>query len=416
MNSKSLSYRLFGSYLLITATLLGIFSLAMYRFFARSLYHDLDQQLVVLANTAVLNSSKLKQQPQSDIRHTSVWHETIARGLSLQWFDANGRLLMTQGAKGSSSPPQVSGKVESRRGFRELTVAIPTSSASSSEPLLGYVRVSKSTLAVDEILAQLRWQLLIGLLIELGLCGLGGLWLTRQAVLPVERSLVQVQQFTADASHELRSPLTVIKSNIGLVLNHPERIHAADTKRLTAINWAADQMLILIEDLLFLARTDQVQPELAQVKTPVDLTGLLRSLVVLFEPQAQAKGITLQSELSSGLHLLGNIAQLNRLFANLVENAIQYTQADGQIWVRGQRQGKQIQVEVQDTGIGIAPEDIDKVFDRFWQADQARTYHAGGYGLGLAIARAVVTQHEGKLQVKSELGQGTTFTVHLPAI
>ncbi len=112
---------------------------------------------------------------------------------------------------------------------------------------------------------------------------------------------------------------------------------------------------------------------------------------------------------------MGDTAQLNRLFSNLIENVIQYTPKGGQIWVRSRSQGRQIQVEVQDTGIGIAPEDINKVFDRFWHAEQARTYYADGNGLGLAIAKAIAVQHEGKIYVKSQLGQGTTFTVYLPA-
>lgn len=154
---------------------------------------------------------------------------------------------------------------------------------------------------------------------------------------------------------------------------------------------------------------------LHSVKVPLDLEATLKSLVELFEPQAQAKGITLKSQLVS-LYTLGDIAQLNRLFSNLIENAIQYTPEGGQIWVRNRSQGKQIQVEVQDTGIGIAPEDINKVFDRFWHAEQARTYYADGNGLGLAIAKAIAVQHEGKIYVKSELGEGTTFTVNLPAL
>jgi signal transduction histidine kinase len=152
---------------------------------------------------------------------------------------------------------------------------------------------------------------------------------------------------------------------------------------------------------------------LTSAEVPLDLEAILKSLVELFEPQAQAKGISLKPELTPRLYTLGDTVQLNRLFSNLIENAMQYTPTGGQIYVRAHRQGRQIQVEVQDTGIGIAPEDINKVFDRFWRADQARACRSGGNGLGLAIAKAITDRHEGEIDVNSELGQGTTFTVHL---
>lgn len=413
MNSKALKYRMFGTYLAIMAVLLGLFSVATYWLFARSLYGDLNKQLTALAQTAALSLGK-KDHPQVDINERA-WEDLEIRGVTLQWFDANGKLLATQGRNGSSLPPVVFGSVQERGQSRELTIAVHNPYGQTLGRLEGYVRVSKSIKSVDELLEKWRWRLSIGLLVELGLCGLGGFWLTRQAVRPVEQSLTQVKRFTADASHELRSPLTVIKSNIGLVLNHPERIHVSDAKRLAAIKWATDQMTNLIEDLLFLARSDQTQQVLHSAKVPLDLEVTLKSLVEFFEPQAQAKGIILKSELGR-LHTLGDTVQLNRLFSNLIENAIQYTPKGGQIWVRTRIQGRQIQAEVQDTGIGIAPEDINKVFDRFWHAEQARAYYSEGYGLGLAIAKAIAVQHEGKIYVKSELGQGTTFTVHLPVL
>lgn len=413
MNSKTLKYKLFGTYLAIMAVLLGIFSGATYWLIARSFYSDLDKQLEVLANTAALSLGK-KENLQVYV-DDYAWEDLEIRGVTLQWFNANGKLLATQGRNGSLLPPEVSGSVQQRGDLRELTIAISNSNSRTMARSEGYVRVSKSTNSVERLLEKWGWRLSIGLLVEIGLCGVGGFWLTRQAVRPVEQSLTQVKRFTADASHELRSPLTVIKSNIGLVLNHPERIHASDARRLAAIKWATDQMTNLIEDLLFLARSDQTPQVLHSVKVPLDLEATLKSLVELFEPQAQAKGITLKAQLVK-LHTLGDTAQLNRLFSNLIKNAIQYTLEGGQIWVRSRSQGRQIQVEVQDTGIGIAPEDINKVFDRFWHTEQARAYYADGNGLGLAIAKAIAIQHEGKIYVKSEMGEGTTFTVYLPAL
>jgi len=412
VNSKTLRYRLFGTYLAIMAVLLGAFAGVTYWLFARSLYWELDQQLTAMARIAALSLGKQKH-PQVDL-NDDAWEDLEVRGVTLEWFDANGKPLATQGRYDSSRPPQVSDSVEQVGQLRQLTIAVRNADDPTSGELKGYVRVSKSLHAVRELLEKWRWRLSIGLLTELGLCGLGGYWLTRQTVQPIEQSLMRVKWFTANASHELRSPLTVIKSNIGLISNHPERIHTSDKKRIAAIAWAADQMTNLIEDLLFLARSDQTQQALRSDKAPLDLGLTLKSLVELFEPQAEAKGIILKSDLASGLYVLGDIARLTRLFSNLIANAIQYTPKGGQIWVKVRSQGTQIQVDVQDTGIGIAPENIDKVFDPFWQADGVRSYHSGGYGLGLAIAKTITTQHSGKIYVDSELGQGTTFTVILP--
>jgi signal transduction histidine kinase len=412
MNSKALKYRLFGTYLAIMAVLLGAFSGVTYWLFARSLYWDLDRQLTDMARIAALSLGKQKY-PQVDL-NDDVWEDLEIRGVTLEWFNAHGKLLATQGTHRSSQPPQVSDSVRQIGQLRQLTIAVPNSDTQTSGKLQGYVRVSKSLKPVHELLEKWRWRLSIGLLTELGLCGLGGFWLTRQTVQPIEQSLMRIKWFTANASHELRSPLTVIKSNIGLVLNHPERIHASDTKRLAAIAWAADQMTNLIEDLLFLARSDQTQQIPHATKVPLDLEPTLKSLVELFEPQAQAKAIVLKSDLTSGLNVLGDIAHLNRLFSNLIANAIQYTPKGGQIWVRTRSQGTQIQIDIQDTGIGIATENIDRVFDPFWQADEARSYHSSGYGLGLAIVKTITAQHAGKIYVKSALEQGTTFTVVLP--
>jgi signal transduction histidine kinase len=394
------------------AVLLGAFAGVTYWLFARSLYWDLDQQLTAMARIAALSLGK-QEHPQVDL-NDDIWEDLEIRGVTLEWFNANGELLATQGRYGSSLPPQVSESVQQLGQLRQLTIAVGNFDGQTSGELKGYVRVSKSLRSVHELLEKWRWRLSIGLLTELGLCGLGGYWLTRQTVQPIEQSLMRVKWFTANASHELRSPLTVIKSNIGLISNHPERIHASDKKRIAAIAWAADQMTNLIEDLLFLARSDQTQQTLRSVKAPLDLEPILKSLVELFEPQAQAKGITLKSNLASELNVLGDIAHLNRLFSNLIANAIQYTPKDGKIWVEAWSQGMQIQVDVRDTGIGIAPENLNKVFDPFWQADGVRSYHSGGYGLGLAIVKTIVTQHSGKIYVDSELGQGTTFTVILP--
>ncbi|MEH2398629.1 sensor histidine kinase [Nostoc sp.] len=170
-------------------------------------------------------------------------------------------------------------------------------------------------------------------------------------------------------------------------------------------------MTRLTEDLLMLARTDRVSN---QNRDTLNLTLILENLIQLYKPQAEVKQINLTSQLIGNLQLIGDSVQLTRLFTNLVENALYYTPSGGVVEIKISRVGSQLYVNVQDTGVGIAPEHIDKVFERFWRADQSRSYWSGGSGLGLAIAQAIAQNHSGLISVTSQLGIGSCFTVRLP--
>lgn len=171
-------------------------------------------------------------------------------------------------------------------------------------------------------------------------------------------------------------------------------------------------MIRLTKDLLFLARNDKIPS--GNLDT-VNLTGILNNLIQLYKPQAEAKQIDIQSQLIQNFFLNGDSAQIARLFTNLIENALKYTPNEGLVKITTSRIGSQLYVEVQDTGMGIAPENLDKVFERFWQAEKSRSYHFGGSGLGLAIAQAIAQNHGGLITVTSQLEIGSCFTVRLPA-
>ncbi|HBL13705.1 MAG TPA: two-component sensor histidine kinase, partial [Cyanobacteria bacterium UBA11162] len=225
-----------------------------------------------------------------------------------------------------------------------------------------------------------------------------------------------LKQFTADASHELRSPLTAIKASVEVMRNHPERIHPKDAKKLAAIASATAQMSHLAEDLLFLARTDATVLTSMGEQIPIPLNKVLQDLLELLEPFAQDKEINLESELLMSISVMGNEIQLTRLFANLLENAIQYTLPGGTVRVILAKQNRFAIVSVKDTGIGIEREHLPLVFDRFWRADKARSRREGGTGLGLAIAQAIAQRHGGKITVTSKVGVGSCFQVRLPMI
>ena len=198
--------------------------------------------------------------------------------------------------------------------------------------------------------------------------------------------------------------------------SHPERIHAKDTKKITAISSATDQMGQLIEDLLFLARTDKKVVMPSREKKSVSLDNILQNIVVLLEPFAQKKKITLKSEIKSGFIVLGETSQLTRLFSNLLQNALQYTPEGGNVSLELYKQNRSAIINIKDTGIGISPEQLPYIFDRFWRADKARSRREGGTGLGLAIVKAIAESHGGRISVTSNVNIGSCFQVRLPLL
>jgi signal transduction histidine kinase len=234
----------------------------------------------------------------------------------------------------------------------------------------------------------------------------------RLAMSPLEQSFERLRQFTADASHELRSPLTAIKTSVDVMQSHPERFQDTDLKKMGLIASATEQMTRLVNDLLLLARLDDSRPANDRT-TAIPIDDLLEDLASLYELHAAANGLGFSAALATGGTVWGDSSQLKHLFANLLDNALKYTPAPGTIALRSQIQEGSVVVWVEDSGIGIAPAHLPHLYDRFWQADPARS-HRSGSGLGLAIAQRIVQAHQGSISITSQLGQGTVVQVKLP--
>jgi OmpR-family two-component system manganese-sensing sensor histidine kinase len=406
---QRIRYRLLLSYLVVFASLLGIFAIAVRFAFTRSLSEQITDKLIAIGKGAAANVEfeKGRLTVESDFRPQDL----IAYHQGLQWFDTQGNLINQQGKTVLILPFLPNKRVQIQTGKVPIQVVTVPILANDNGQLVGYVRVSQSLEEFDETLQKLDWVLGGGIIITLLLSGIGGILLTRQAMQPIEESFQKLKQFTADASHELRSPLMAIKINAELPLQYPEEIGPKDAEKFQAIASATNQMTRLTEDLLLLARTEKVP---TQNRDTLNLTSILENLIQLYKPQAEAKQITFKFQLIANLQLIGDSVQLTRLFTNLVENALYYTPSRGVVEIKTSRVGSQLYVNVQDTGVGIAPEHIDKVFERFWRADQSRSYWSGGSGLGLAIAQAIAQNHGGLISVTSQLGVGSCFTVHLP--
>jgi two-component system, OmpR family, manganese sensing sensor histidine kinase len=406
---QKIRYRLLLSYLGVFASLLGIFAIAVRFAFTRSLTEQITDKLAAIGKGASANVEfeKGRLTVESDFRPQDL----IAYHQALQWFDTQGNLITQQGKTGLTLPFSPNKILQIQTGKIPIQAVTVPIIASDNGELVGYVRVSQSLEEFDETLQKLDWGLGGGIIITLVLSSVGGILLTRQAMQPIEESFAKLKQFTADASHELRSPLMAIKINAELPLEYPEEIGPKDAEKFRAIANATNQMTRLTEDLLMLARTDRVSNH---DRDTLDLTSILENLIQLYKFQAEAKQINLKIQLIANLQLIGDSVQLRRLFTNLIENALYYTPSGGVVEIKTSRVGSQLYVNLQDTGVGIAPEYTDKVFERFWRADQSRSYWSGGSGLGLAIAQAIAQNHGGLISVTSQLGVGSCFTVRLP--
>ncbi|WP_449134571.1 sensor histidine kinase [Senegalimassilia anaerobia] len=245
------------------------------------------------------------------------------------------------------------------------------------------------------------------------------LFFSRWALRPVARAWTQQRRFVADASHDLKTPLTVILANTSIALEHPERSVASQSQWLESTQHEAEAMQGLVGDLLTLAKMDEEEAAAQSGAArpafeEVDLSDVLEGEVLQFESVAFERGVKLESQVEPGIELRGNEQRLRRLAGTLIDNACKYVDDGGAVDVSLSRSGKQAKLAVRNTGAPISPEDLPHVFDRFYRADKARTGGAGGHGLGLAIARAIAEEHGGTLTVSSTQAEGTVFTATLP--
>jgi signal transduction histidine kinase len=419
---QALSLKLLLSYLGAMMAVMGISAGVVYQFFAYSLSQKLDLHLATIADAARHNFAAIQKDPAATTHKFPAaidrdgdldlpWQDLKNAAETVEWFDAGGKRLSMAGNEIPLYPLTKNIEPLEKDNLRSLTVI-----AGNRQVPHGYVRVSANTHEMHEDLDRLLVGLGIGGTVAVALTGATGWWLTRRSLLPIERSMEKLQQFTADASHELRSPITAIRTAVEVMQSHPERVHLADVRKLAVMGQATQHMTHLIEDLLLLARSDRDAAQLMDLTQPIPLHELLEDLVELLQSKATSAGVHLYSEPFSQSWVQGNTTQIRRVFLNLLDNAIAYTPTGGSIHLSLTQKDAIALISIRDTGIGIDPEQLPYIFDRFWRADRSRNRQSGGTGLGLAIARAIVETHHGRITVHSELGVGSCFQVELPRI
>ena len=241
----------------------------------------------------------------------------------------------------------------------------------------------------------------------------GGLFVAGRALRPVREAFRRQRSFVADASHELRTPLTLLRGNAEILqLKTGAALSAADSLALAEIIRQTGDIERLIGDLSTLARMDEGRLELQP--TAVDVGRLLQTLAENATTLAGSKPLKISLDVEPDLRVLADEARLRELLLALVDNAVRYTPAGGSIVLRGIGNTSHVELSVSDTGPGIPPQHIDRVFERFHRVDASRSREEGGSGLGLAIARAIAEAHGGTVAASSPEGGGATFTVRLP--
>jgi OmpR-family two-component system manganese-sensing sensor histidine kinase len=451
-------------YTAITAILLLLFASGVYLYVHSTLIERVDDTLYhvveVVERSLVIEATKIQpNQLRVNVKSSFPNNAENAEDdrIDLEWFSPNGELLWSTFSEILNIPihPNHTGetvRVASKGGWGESAQLLRqvTKRIERGRQVLGYLRVSHPWFEVTKPSRQLIFDLALGISLMLLSVAASGWFLSGKAMKPVGESYQRLKQFTADASHELRSPIALIQTNVQVALADLDLVKEENNtlqyrQQLKIMERLTQRMGKLVNDLLFLARQDSGIN--TDVFSPCPLDALLMEVVEEQQLVAREKQINLVLNLvaSSGTEvnpelqenwftLIGNWEQLVRLFTNLIGNALHYTPVQGVIKVELERieginrvtgrrcTNSHLQIKVSDTGIGIPRDALPKLFDRFYRVDPARTHRSEksslttntGSGLGLAIAQAIIARHQGQIQVSSTLGEGTTFMVTLP--
>ena len=442
---KSIRTRLTLWYLGFIVVLLLIFSSVAYLMLDYNLYNNLDNSLqtrIAQLNTPSGIIPKLNEVVLSFNANGTLAGET--GGITVDASKLSGlvkKVMSGQNAYLST----VTTKNEGVRLYAAVFL-----NPFSGEPSVWIV--GQSTTEITDVLHTFIYVIIFAMVGVIILAGIGGLFLAERALKPVQRitetaqkiegsdlsqridvktddelgrlaatlndmigrleeSFNRQRQFTADASHELRTPLAIMQAEATLALSK-ERTPDDYRKALETISQESDYMSSVIGKLLFLARSDAGKEQLSF--EDVDIKELITGLSANIEALAQDKGIKFTVDAKETLTVSGDKVKLRQLFINILENAVRYTPADGNIAVSLVQKDANAVVSIADTGIGIPPEHLPHIFERFYRVDKARARADGGVGLGLAIAKIIAESHKGTIAVASEVGKGTTFTISIP--
>lgn len=345
------------------------------------------------------------------LRH---WAEKVEDGrlpatATIELFDSRRQMVERYGPPGI--PKLATGKLSERTPEGVVSVRSLFEPIVKNGRNLGYVQVQASTAENERAKDQAVYAVVFSMPVLAGLLAVAGYFFAGIALRPVDKTVQMLRRFVADAGHELSTPIAIIDASVE-TMEEVLHEHQIDNSLTQIISKASQRMQELASDLVFLARVED--PVSAYPMGTIQIKPIILDVKASYETLAKAKDIKLEAQNVADIEITGNAEFFRRMLSNLISNGLRYTDAGGTIAIGAEQVGANVLVTVRDTGIGIPPESIDFVFDRFYRVDKARTRAEGGAGLGLSIVRAVVEAHDGTIAVTSDVGKGTTFTVTVP--
>jgi signal transduction histidine kinase len=302
----------------------------------------------------------------------------------------------------------------STRSSEGESLRIYVLSAQTQSGTLVLAQIGRSTEPEHSALSQLRTVLLAVFGGSVIPAGFAGFILSGRALRPIKAAMDSQQTFIADASHELRTPVAVVRTNAELLQRHiaASGEHSTDQAAVEDILSESDRLGKMVEQMLTLAQADAGGTPL--MRSDVDLEQIAEEVRRSMTALASARGVSLETHANGAVGIRADRDRLRELLVVLLDNAIKYTDGGGRVDVRTYQAHKRATIEVEDTGHGIPADALAHIFDRFYRVDKARSRDSGGTGLGLAIARQIVEAHGGSIRIESEVGRGTKVTVELP--
>ncbi len=339
------------------------------------------------------------------------WSEE-ARGkpilATVQLFDTSGKSIEEYGPEGVMKLHNGTLKIRNE----EKSLRSMFSNIENDGKRYGYIQLQVSTKPQDDAIEQFFLVVMVVAPFIAAGVGICAYLFSGQAVKPIERTLLMLRRFVADAGHELNTPVATIEACLETIKD-PDKLGEMSEDVLKIMERASERLRHLSKDLIVLARIED--PEAEMMRTNVPIHQLTDAVVSELMPIARERDIEIILDNKVEANIYGHHESILEIVNNLVDNAIKYCEKNGKVIVTVDQKDSNVVISVSDNGIGIPADSIGNIFDRFYRVDKSRSRDVGGSGLGLSIVKAAVERHSGSVNVESEPGKGTTFRVTLPA-